>query len=568
MWKGNTRYKVLTPTGFQSFVGVQKLRKEGYRFECDNGLYCEVSKGHRFVTSCGEILSDDIGVDDTIVHRQYGEVKIKKKINLEESDVYDLLGVAGESIYYADGFIHHNCEFIGSSNTVIDSKCIEKLFKKREEPNFLDMKGRFRIWEKPKPGCSYVLGVDTAKGTGENHSVIQILRVDSITPVTMKQVAVWEDNYTDVYTFAAIVHKTSYYYNDAYIMVENNGEGAPVVQRLWWEYENQNLINTGGREKDLGVRATNRSKTMAVLLMKKLLEDENIQLVDPRTIEQLSDFQDLGNGKFGGVNIADDLVSGLYWAIYILEQEVFDEIRKEKANSVLYSNELGDLCLTSAYGFPKMFNSLPMTEALRGNIRVIRGYWLGLGNVGRFDAIKDKFKINRSVEYLDKAISEQLVLDLVKMAASYHFDTDITDRAKIVNAEKAGKSFEVRHYRSKFENSFANSSYTYDLVLALANLFEDPKAELPKIPETVNVGYYYTSYEEAKKDLTRPAKWENCEVIRLGELEACRDLIIQGKYSLFGEKQKPQKDEEIEELKQQLAELTKAFKTHKTKETK
>lgn len=217
------------------------------------------------------------------------------------------------------------CEFIGSSNTVIDSICIERMFKRREEPNFLDMKGKFRIWEKPKAGCTYVMGVDTAKGTGENFSVIQIFRIDSITPVTMKQVAVWEDNFTDVYTFAGIVNRTSYYYNDAHIMCENNGEGAPVVNRLWWEYENENLINTGSKERDLGIRATTKSKTLAVLLMKKLLEDKCVDVVDPRSVEQLADFQDLGNGKYGGVNIADDLVSALYWAIYVLEQDVFDE---------------------------------------------------------------------------------------------------------------------------------------------------------------------------------------------------------------------------------------------------
>ena len=217
------------------------------------------------------------------------------------------------------------CEFIGSSNTVIDAICLDKLFKNRKEPEFFDMNGKFRIFEKPKNGCTYVMGVDTAKGTGENYSVIQILRLDSITPVTMTQVAVWEDNLTDVYTFADIVNRTSYYYNDAYIMVENNGEGSPVVNRLWWEYENENLINTGSKERDLGIRATVKTKVLAVLLMKKLMEDNNVEICDPRTVEQLADFQDLGNNRFGGVNIEDDLVSALYWALFTLEQDIFDE---------------------------------------------------------------------------------------------------------------------------------------------------------------------------------------------------------------------------------------------------
>lgn len=325
MWKENTKYEVLTPTGFKPFVGIQKLLKSGYRFECDNGLYCEVSSGHRFITFSGEVLSDDICVNDTIIHRHYGEVKVKNIVVLEEQDVYDLLGVGDESVYYANDFLHHNCEFLGSSATVVDADCLDYLMKRRSEPIILDQQGKFRVFEKPKDGGVYVMGVDTAKGTGENYSVIQVMRVHGIKPVRMQQVAVWEDNYTDVYTFAAIVNRTSYYYNNAYMMVENNGEGSPVVNRLWWEYENDNLINTGSKERDLGIRATNKTKNLAVLLMKKLLEDKNIELYDPRTIEQLADFQDLGHDKFGGVNMPDDCVSALYWCIYVLEQDVFDE---------------------------------------------------------------------------------------------------------------------------------------------------------------------------------------------------------------------------------------------------
>jgi len=321
----NIKYQILTPNGYQDFVGMQKLRKSGYRFECDNGLYCEVSIGHRFMSPNGEVLSDDIVINDTIIHRHYGEVKITNKIKLDEMDVYDLLDVGGDRTFYADDFLHHNCEFLGSSATVIDSVTLERLFKHRLEPEFLDQKGKFRIWEKPVTGATYVLGVDTAKGTGENFSVIQVLRVHGIQPVRMQQVGVWEDNYTDVYTFASVVNKMSYYYNNAYMMVENNGEGSPVVNRLWWEYENENLINTGSKERDLGIRATHKTKNLAVLFMKKLVEDGNIELIDNRTIEQLADYQDLGHDRYGGVHMSDDCVSALYWAIFVLEQDVFDE---------------------------------------------------------------------------------------------------------------------------------------------------------------------------------------------------------------------------------------------------
>lgn len=217
-----------------------------------------------------------------------------------------------------------NVQFIGSTHTVLNTETIETLLTVWTEPNFNDLNDRFRLWEKPEEGNTYVLGVDSGKGTGENWSTIQVLKLKSINPVAMEQVAVFEDNLTDVYEFADIVDRVSLYYNNAHIMVENNGEGAPVVQRLWWDLENENLVNTGSKATGLGIRATRNSKPKAVLLMKKLIEDGSVKFSDKNTIEQLSTFIE-ENNKFFGKDKADDLVSALYWAIYIFEMDVLDE---------------------------------------------------------------------------------------------------------------------------------------------------------------------------------------------------------------------------------------------------
>lgn len=219
----------------------------------------------------------------------------------------------------------YGVEFIGSSATIIEGKTLVRLIQGVRSPELLDMGGKFRIWETPQQGCTYVLGVDSAKGVGSDYSVIQVFKILGIKPVSMVQVGVWEDNFTDVYSFSSIVNRMSYYYNNAYIMCENNGEGSVTVNRLWWDFENENLINTGTKNKDLGIRATANTKPSAVLLMKKLVEDGSIILSDKTTIDQLADFQDLGNNKYACVNCNDDCVAALYWAIYILEQDVFDE---------------------------------------------------------------------------------------------------------------------------------------------------------------------------------------------------------------------------------------------------
>ena len=193
------------------------------------------------------------------------------------------------------------------------------------------MEEKLFVYESPVKNCIYILGVDPAKGTGENWSVIQVLKVESTNPIKMKQVAVFSDNFTDVYTFSDIINRLSYYYNNAYIMVESNGEGSAVVNRLWWELENENLINTGVKEKDLGIRATKSRKQKAILLMKKLIEDYSLELVDKETIEQLTSFVE-EKEKFFGKDKPDDRVSALYWACYILEMDILDETYKFKAN--------------------------------------------------------------------------------------------------------------------------------------------------------------------------------------------------------------------------------------------
>lgn len=215
-------------------------------------------------------------------------------------------------------------EFLGSTSTVIDPDILENIIAHWVEPEFLDLAGKLRIYEKPKEGAIYILGVDVAKGTGENASTVQILRLDSLKPVTMKQVAVFESNIIDVYRFAEVVNRLSYYYNSGYIMCENNAEGAAVVTRLQWEHENPNLISTGSKKIDLGIRAKKTNKSKAVLLMKKLIEDFCLILVDKSTLEQLTAFIEINN-KFFGKDKGDDLISGLYWACFIFEMNVFEE---------------------------------------------------------------------------------------------------------------------------------------------------------------------------------------------------------------------------------------------------
>ena len=219
-------------------------------------------------------------------------------------------------------------EFIGSTNTLIEPKTLEVILK-LDVPHLLeDLEGRLRIWEKPQDGHHYIIGVDPAKGTGENYSAAQVIRIDSTVPVKFQQVAVFHHNLTDVYSFADILVRMARYYNQAYLMIENNGEGGAVVQRVWWTHEYEGLVNTGSKKDKLGIRSTGGTskgtKPKAALLMKKLIEDGSLNLVDRKTLKELGSFIEQ-NGRFFGKDTNDDLVCALFWACYLLEMNVLEE---------------------------------------------------------------------------------------------------------------------------------------------------------------------------------------------------------------------------------------------------
>jgi hypothetical protein len=217
----------------------------------------------------------------------------------------------------------YSCDFLGSTNTVISPDVLEYLFTQYIDPIVTDMNGHFRIYEKPVKGYTYLVGNDVSKGTGGDYSVSQVLKLISTQPLKFEQVAVFEDNFTDVYAFTDIINRIGIYYNNAHILVENNAEGAAVVNKLWWDLENDKLVNTGNKAVDLGIRATRSTKPRAVLLMKKLIEDQCLTIKDRTTVEQLASFIE-ENDKFFGKDLHDDCVSALYWACFSIFFDLFD----------------------------------------------------------------------------------------------------------------------------------------------------------------------------------------------------------------------------------------------------
>ena len=109
-------YEILTPTGFQKFAGIAyRGLVHTIRFCLENGKSIVVSLRHRFNT---EKISLEYKVGDYIL-TESGESKIISITKLNRKQVFDVLDVDGGHVYYGNGIVNHNCEFVTDTNLAI-----------------------------------------------------------------------------------------------------------------------------------------------------------------------------------------------------------------------------------------------------------------------------------------------------------------------------------------------------------------------------------------------------------------------------------------------------------------
>lgn len=166
------------------------------------------------------------------------------------------------------------------------------------------------IFAIPKRNIKYYGGVDTSAGGGGDYSTITILDSDG------QQVASFYSNKVPVYKFAEIVNDLGRYFYYAFLVVERNSYGLPLLERLRREYQYMNLYKhkifneRGKKVMQLGWSTTAVSKSILITDFKEMFELGSINLNCRETLEQMQIFQEK-DGKLNnkrGDNNHDDLV--------------------------------------------------------------------------------------------------------------------------------------------------------------------------------------------------------------------------------------------------------------------
>jgi hypothetical protein len=224
------------------------------------------------------------------------------------------------------------CEFIGSSGTLISGAKLKQLLHSKP----LVEKENMCQYEPVKEGHAYVMTVDVSRGKGLDYSTFTVF---DVTEMPYKQVVCYRDNMISPVDFASIIYRIGLMYNESAILIEVNDIGEQVSDVLLMDYGYENLLfteNAGrsgkrisggfGRGADHGIRTTKSVKQKGCSILKMLVEQNQMILVDYNTIQELSRFSKKGFSYEAEPGFHDDMVMNLVIFAWLTDDRFFREL--------------------------------------------------------------------------------------------------------------------------------------------------------------------------------------------------------------------------------------------------
>lgn len=341
----NDQYKIESPEGFVGFIGVNKITKNDFlRLKFTDGSELSCSEDHPLSTIEGIVRAKDLD-KNTEVHTKTGgcflvsRKKIRKKI-----DLYDIVDSGTQNLYYSNGLVSHNCEFLGSSNTLISGDKLKVLTWKnpiRTENDDL------KIYEEVKDGHVYALMVDVAHGQNLDYSAFSVI---DVTMQPYLQVATYRSNKIQPLMYPNIIYSVGKYYNDAHVLVEINDIGQQVADILHFELEYDNLVKVEAKQKQgqkitggfvkrtqFGLKSSTQTKRIGCANLKTMIESDKLILQDETTITELFTFSAQKDSFMADEGAHDDMVMGLVFFGWFMSQKFIrdglpNDVRKSLAH--------------------------------------------------------------------------------------------------------------------------------------------------------------------------------------------------------------------------------------------
>jgi hypothetical protein len=345
--RNNKNIKILTPNGYQPFLGVNKIKKDKYihlTFEDGSELKCSLD--HPLSTIEGIIKAKDLDNEIEVYTKEGGTFLKNYKIIEEEVELYDIVNSGIDHLYYSNNLVSHNCSFLGSVDTLVSSAKLQCLVYndpiKRSEG--LD------VYENPIVDHNYMITVDVSEGTGKDYHAFVVI---DITSIPYKLVAKYRNNELKPMLLPDIIYKVATSYNKAYVLIEIASVGDQVAKDLMFDLEYENILmcsmrgragqlvgqGFSGKTSQRGIKMSKQVKRVGCSNLKTIIEDDKLIINDFDIISELTTFVSKNNSFEGEIGCNDDLSMCLVIFSWLIVQDYFKEMTNNDVRKRIYEEQ-------------------------------------------------------------------------------------------------------------------------------------------------------------------------------------------------------------------------------------
>ena len=345
--KNNLDLKIETPYGYEPFYGVNKIKKDKFiHLTFTNGKELKCSLDHPVSTIDGIIKAKDLDVYTEVYTKSGGCFLTKSKIINEPIELFDIVNSGIKHLYYSNSIISHNCEFLGSVDTLIAPSKLRTLVYDHPKTRSAGLD----VYVDPIEEHDYLITVDVARGVGSDYSAFAVV---DITEFPHKVVAKYRNNEIKPMLFPSIIYDIARSYNDAYILCEVNDVGDQVASILQYDLEYNNLLmcsmrgragqivgqGFSGKKTQLGVKMSKTVKKIGCLNLKTMIEEDKLYLNDYEIISELTTFIQKHNSFEAEEGCNDDLAMCLVIYAWLVAQDYFKELTDQDVRKRLYEEQ-------------------------------------------------------------------------------------------------------------------------------------------------------------------------------------------------------------------------------------
>jgi hypothetical protein len=345
--ENNKNYKILTPKGYESFFGVNKIKKNKYIhlvFEDGNELKCSLD--HPLSTIDGIVRAKDLNKTTEIYTKNGGTFLKNYKIIKKEVELYDIVNSGDDHLYYSNNIVSHNCEFLGSVDTLISGTKLANLSP--DSP--IQSHANLDIYEHPQRDHRYVITVDVARGVDIDYSAFVVI---DVTDFPYKVVAKFRDNQIKPLLFPYKINEIGKAYHNAYILCEINDIGDQVASALHYEFAYSNLLmcsqrgrhgqflgqGFSGGKTQMGVKMSKPVKKVGCINLKAIIESDKLLIPDFDIISELTTFVQKYTSFEAEEGSHDDLVMCLVIFAWLITQDYYKEMTDNDVRKKLYEEK-------------------------------------------------------------------------------------------------------------------------------------------------------------------------------------------------------------------------------------